>query len=82
MEKQKFLSMRDQFVDGKAVAEGQTVEVEPDRVRYLTANGWLKPMEADAKPARKKANKQAEQVEPTEPTEPTDQAEQTEEGTE
>lgn len=78
MEKKKYLVTRNMTVEGRHVAEGETVEVEADRVHYLVAQGWLVDAPEDTK-KNKKANKPADKpADPaTEPTpEPTPEPEQ------
>lgn len=54
----KFVSTRDQYVDGKPVKKGEKVEIEADRVKYLTARGYL--VEEAEKKTSKPKSKAAE----------------------
>jgi hypothetical protein len=66
---QKFLSKRDQFVAGKAVKDGDVVEVEASTVSYLISRGWLVEHTETAKKSGSKAANKPAAPEPTpEPT--------------
>lgn len=73
-EKKFFKNTRDQFIDGVPYKNGDTVEIEQNRVEYLVAAGFLVETTAPKKANKQQQQKPQDKPEEPAPTEPAAQA--------